>query len=321
MMVKGADTKPSASWQCVLSGAVHRSRQPPSGSRYEPFDWSDMNGLDLFSGIGGISLALKPWVRTVAYCERDRYAQAVLLSRMASNELDRAPIWDDVTSLNGAMLPSVDIIFGGFPCQDISIAGRGEGLEGKRSGLFFEIIRLTRDIRPRFVFLENVPAITLRGLERVLLEFTSLGYDCRWTTLSAGELGAPHLRKRWFLLASDSDSIGSGDQWQDLVRRNSGMDQRTADAGDDGAEESLADTDSKRRIERNSDARWSGGRDCKKEIKRCGSSNGGGRWITEPDVGRVANGIPFRVDRIRGLGNSVVPLQAREAFKKLMGVE
>ena len=71
-----------------------------------------LNGLDLFSGIGGLSIALKPWVRTVAYCERDRYAQAVLLSRMHSNDIDRAPIWDDVTSLRGAMLPSIDMVFG-----------------------------------------------------------------------------------------------------------------------------------------------------------------------------------------------------------------
>jgi DNA (cytosine-5)-methyltransferase 1 len=84
-----------------------------------------MNGLDLFSGIGGISLALEPWVRTVAYCEQDRYAQGVLLSRMRSGGIDRAPIWDDVRTLNKSILPNIDIIFGGFPCQDISVAGLG----------------------------------------------------------------------------------------------------------------------------------------------------------------------------------------------------
>ena len=160
-----------------------------------------MNGLDLFSGIGGIGLALEPWVRTVAYCERDRYAQGVLLSRMRSGDIDKAPIWDDVTTLRADMLPRIDIIFGGFPCQDLSVAGRGKGLAGERSGLFFEIIRLVKELSPRFVFLENVPAIRTRGLSEVVNALTEIGYDCRWTCLSAGDVGAPHKRERWFLLA------------------------------------------------------------------------------------------------------------------------
>jgi DNA (cytosine-5)-methyltransferase 1 len=99
------------------------------------------------------------------------------------------------------MLPRIDIIFGGFPCQDISVAGLGKGLEGDRSGLFFEIVRLARECEPRFIFLENVPAIRTRGGERVVKELASIGYDCRWTTLSAAAVGAPHKRERWFLLA------------------------------------------------------------------------------------------------------------------------
>jgi hypothetical protein len=97
-----------------------------------------VNGLDLFSGIGGITLALSPWVRPVAYCENDRYAQAILLSRQASGDLPIAPIWDDIRTLTYSILPvvKIDIIYGGFPCQDISVAGLGAGLEGKRSGLF-----------------------------------------------------------------------------------------------------------------------------------------------------------------------------------------
>ena len=161
-----------------------------------------MYGLDLFSGIGGITKALEGYVTPIAYCENDRYAQAVLLSRMADGRLPRAPIWDDVTSLRGSMLPSgIDIIYGGFPCQDISVAGRGAGLAGERSGLFFEIVRLVDEIRPRFVFLENVAAITVRGAERVVGEFCRLRYDCRWGILSASDVGANHQRERWWLLA------------------------------------------------------------------------------------------------------------------------
>ena len=139
-----------------------------------------LNGLDLFSGIGGISLALIPWVEAAAYCERDRYAQSVLLQRMWNGELPVSPIWDDVRTLQAAHFNgmAIDIIYGGFPCQDISSAGAGAGLEGERSGLFFEIVRLARELQPRFVFLENVPAISVRGLDRVLLEFTAMGFDC-----------------------------------------------------------------------------------------------------------------------------------------------
>jgi DNA (cytosine-5)-methyltransferase 1 len=137
-----------------------------------------LNGLDLFSGIGGLSVALAPWVRTVAYCECEPYAQAVLLSRQASGDVDVAPIWDDITTLAGFRLPDVDIIYGGFPCQDISVAGNGRGLEGERSGLFFEVCRLVDEIKPPFVFLENVQAIRTRGGERVGKELAARGYDC-----------------------------------------------------------------------------------------------------------------------------------------------
>lgn len=264
-----------------------------------------MNGLDLFSGIGGISLALEPWVRTVAYCERDRYAQAVLLSRMASGQLDRAPIWDDVASLNGSMLPAIDIVFGGFPCQDISVAGVGRGMGGERSGLYTHIERLVEETKPTFVFLENVPAIRTRGLGRVVWGLSSLGYDCRWTVVSAASVGAPHKRDRWFLLAyADSKNIreqqgwGSGSDWE-----------RETQSGLNGSQESLA----------NSDSAW---KQPKQDAGKQSSDwiGDGCWWAIEPNVGRVAHGVPSRVDRIRCLGNAVVPLQARIAFKTLAGI-
>lgn len=298
-----------------------------------------MNGLDLFSGIGGISLALEPWVRTIAYCESDRYAQGVLMSRMREGQLDQAPIWDDVRTLSAEqLLARVDIITGGFPCQDISVAGRGAGLAGERSGLFFEIIRLVDDIRPRFVFLENVPAITVRGLDTVIGSFTELGYDCRWTIVSAAELGAPHLRKRWFLLASDTDRIGLRDRWK---RCEEGEAASSDLAGDDGEKESLADSN-RLWASPGSEARYEprhrpiDRREVVADSTSFGSIKGSwwrekseGQseitfandwWAAEPSVGRVANGIPQRVDRLRCLGNAVVPAQAREAFKRLAGL-
>lgn len=160
-----------------------------------------LNGLDLFSGIGGITLALKEWVRPVAYCENDRYAQGVILSRISSGDLPNAPIWDDVRTLQGSLLPRIDIIYAGFPCQDISIAGNGKGLEGERSGLFFEVMRLAEEIKPKFIFLENVTNIRTKGLFRVVGALVDVGYDCRWDIFSARSIGADHNRRRWFLLA------------------------------------------------------------------------------------------------------------------------
>lgn len=200
-----------------------------------------LNGLDLFSGIGGLSLALEPWVRTVAYCERDAYAKGVLFSRMRTGELHLAPVWPDVQTLRGCDLPApIDIIFGGFPCQDISVAGAGAGLAGERSGLVFELFRLVSECRPKFVFLENVPALAVRGLDRVLLELHALGYDARWTIVSAAEVGAPHLRERiWILAHANGHALRLKPESE---RRGRGE----AEPRGNGEAESLADTDSKR---------------------------------------------------------------------------
>ncbi len=271
-----------------------------------------LNGLDLFSGIGGISLALEPWIKPVAYCENDRYAQSVLLSRMRDGRLHHAPIWDDVRTLNVGIFPSrfpIDIIFGGFPCQDISVAGVGKGLDGSRSGLFFEIIRLTRELRPRFVFLENVPAITVRGLDRVLLEFTALGYDCRWTIVSAAEMGAPHLRERWFLLAHANDE-----------RRGHKPDEQPRSDG-----RTVARLHGQAHLNTASAGleRWLDAKEAWKAFA-LGSGSGSGKWphwLPQPSLCRGAHGLSYRVERLRGLGNAVVPLQAREAFERLMGLK
>ncbi len=261
-------------------------------------------GLDLFSGIGGISKALEQWVSTVAYCERDTYAQAVLLSRMASYDIDSAPIWDDVTSLRGSMLPDIDIIYGGFPCQDISVAGNGAGLEGKRSGLFFEIIRLAQEIKPKFIFLENVPAIRTRGLDRVIQEFTQVGYDCRWTMLSAADIGANHKRERWFLLGHAASAR---------------LDQRLRETSGPVRNESGQPESERRSNDVAHAASEQNGRVCLAGVQSHVADSGW--WDVEPAVGRVVDGIPNRVDRLKCLGNAVVPAQAKAAFKELMGLK
>jgi len=261
-----------------------------------------MNGLDLFSGIGGLSLALDPWVNVIAYCENNKYAQSVLLSRMVDGQLQSAPIWDDIASFGRSVLPRepIDIIFGGPPCQDYSIAGRQKGMAGKRARLSSEFMRVVGEFMPEFVFMENVPAIIGRGFERLLTEISLLGYDCRWTIVSAKEVGAPHIRKRFWLLAHNN-KFGS-----ETRKRQAEICRWKSIAGTSG--EFMDNADKRRQgvSKKEIRSRWNGAFDS-------------GWWETEPDVDRVVNGFPHRVDRIECLGNAVVPLQAREAFKFLMG--
>lgn len=276
-----------------------------------------MYGLDLFSGIGGITKALDGYVFPIAYCEKDLYAQAVLLSRMFDKQLPTAPIWDDVQTLSAEMLPKpIDIIYGGFPCQDISVAGRGEGLGGKRSGLFFEIVRLIREIKPSFVFLENVPNIRTKGLGRVLKELADCGYDCRWGVISAADVGANHKRERWFLLAhSHSDRSGSwGTECAGQFGRSSSVSTGSSMA-DSGRKSSSQENTSTSPVGEGGNTWPNDSRSDGEPLPR------NDWWVSEPAVGRVAYGVPKRVDRLRALGNAVVPSQAREAFERLMGMK
>lgn len=199
-----------------------------------------LNGLSLFTGYGGIDLALREWVNPILYCEIEKYAQAILLSRMEDGALPIAPVWNDVTTLNGCELKGlVDIVYGGFPCQDISVAGKGAGLEGKRSGLFYEVARIVKEVSPTWVFLENVPAIRTRGAIEVQETLSGLGYDSRWLTLSAAEVGANHKRERWFCLAADPKRIKL---WDEQGRGCGTHREGPSFPGDDGEKRSLANS-------------------------------------------------------------------------------
>ena len=246
-------------------------------------DTRKLRCLDLFSGIGGISVALQPWCETVCYCEIDPYDCGVLVKNMAEGNIDVAPIWSDVKTFGQSEIDQVgpiDIICGGFPCQDVSVAGKGAGLAGERSGLFFEIIRLICMVRPRFVFLENVSALLTRGMETVLKELSESGYDAEWQVLGADDVGANHRRKRVWILA-----------YAESVRLEGQRPSREQESYAHG-EQAV--------------------------FMRNGEGSGPAHWATESDVGRLANGLPYRVDRLRCLGNSVVPLCARTAFEMLM---
>jgi len=166
----------------------------------------DLRELALFAGAGGGILGglLAGW-RTVCAVEREHYAACVLAMRQNDGSLRPFPIWDDVTTFDGTPWRGrVDVVSGGFPCQDISLNGNGDGIDGDRSGLWKEMARIIREVRPRFVFVENSPALTSRGLGVVLGDLAEMGFYVRWGCVSAQDVGAPHKRERIWI-AADSE--------------------------------------------------------------------------------------------------------------------
>ena len=156
-----------------------------------------MRILDLFSGIGGFSLGLeRAGMKTVAFCEIDPKARQVLKKHWPD-----VPVYEDVSTLKGNQIGPVDVICGGFPCQDISLAGKGAGLEGARSGLWFEYHRLIKEIKPKYAIIENVSALRSRGLDQVLRSLAKIGYDAEWHCIPASAVGAPHQRDRVWIIA------------------------------------------------------------------------------------------------------------------------
>jgi DNA (cytosine-5)-methyltransferase 1 len=221
-------------------------------------------------------------------------------------------------------VPYVDILAGGFPCQDLSYAGKGAGIDGERSGLWAEYARLIRELRPRYVVVENVSALLARGLGRVLGDLAACGYDAEWDCIPASAVGAPHRRDRiWLIAYSQCDELRLESGWG---------------SGPRGAGASLADVDGEARAL--ADAHG-GGRQVlglpqpggiEGELRHLahGCSQGGqlehpasraGAWESEPDVGRVAHGVPHRVDRLRSLGNALVPQIAEWLGHRILAYE
>jgi len=246
-----------------------------------------MRVLDLFSGIGGFSLGLeRAGMTTVAFCEVDKKCQKVL-----AKHWPEVPIFDDVKTLNKGLLNekgiSVDVICGGFPCQDISLAGKGAGIEGERSGLWSEFARLIGELRPKYVIVENVSALLSRGLDRVLGDLASIGYDAEWHCIPASAVGAPHRRDRIWIVGYP--------QRERLPRNNRG---RSRPQLANGREE-ISNTNCQRL-----EGQWQITSRISQEL---GNPSYGCGWITEPALGRVAHGVSGRVDRLKQLGNAVVP--------------
>ena len=289
-----------------------------------------MNELALFAGAGGGILGghLLGW-RCVCAVEYDKYARNVLLARQRDGCLPKFPIWDDVQTFDGKPWRGVvDVVSGGFPCQDISSAGKGAGIEGARSGLWKEMARIIGEVRPQYAFVENSPLLIRRGLTTVLSDLAEMGYDATWGIVSASQCGAPHERKRIWILAN-ADSIRL-----EKLRTNARQQKKPQSFNSD----TLADTASQRcretrqYSEQSTERASSSGDICnpvctRLERQRQESSGTSTQqpdasdaswWATEPDVGRVANGVAARVDRLRCIGNGQVPIVAETAWRKLV---
>ena len=267
-----------------------------------------MTHLDLFSGIGGFALAAR-WsgLETTAFCENDPYCERVLRKNFPG-----VPIHDDIQTLDGTQFKDIYLITGGFPCQDISIAGKGAGIDGQRSGLWTELHRIIGEVRPRYALIENVPALTFRGGTRVIGDLAEIGYDCEWQIVGADDVGAPHRRKRiWIVAYSKSAGCQTWSSNRMGTEHGSRRNERLP-PGASGTPETLAYSNStgcKEQWRSISDGEEQPAAECR------------GRWLPEPNLGRVAHGIPKRVDRLRGLGNAIAPQVAYEIIHAMQGAE
>lgn len=298
-----------------------------------------LNGISLFAGVAGIDVGLREYVRTVCYVENNAYCQKVIQARIRDGCLDDAPIWDDVKTFNGQPWAGrVDIIFGGFPCQDVSIAGKRAGITGARSGLWKEFARIICEIRPQYAFIENVPGLIAKGFDVLLCDLAEIGYDARWTTLSAAEVGAPHKRERLWILAYAEGTRRPTRPRKGQSRRQS----KVADARCDGSEPKriggISTGTSREMQEQMGKQRFrvdtcNSGQDVVNPAGK-GLRDWAGETVGQPhplteferpsgreierDFCGISYGVHKRVDRLKALGNAVVPLQAKTAFEYLI---
>jgi len=342
-----------------------------------------MNELSLFSGAGGGLLGTKllGW-RNIGYVEHERYCQQIISQRIKDGILDEAPIFGDIDSFieSGAAKKYkgfVDVVTAGFPCQPFSVAGKQAGEDDPRNK-WPQTIQCIRDIRPRYAFLENVPGLLNSGyFPEILGSLAEAGFDARWVVLGADDVGAPHRRKRLWILA-DSDSVGlekyghsestdavvtgqvadadSDDGWAGggtiTQGRGPRLEHRRSSTGQPVGRprEDVADAESKQRNGGDDYARVSmeGGQkpqlgdssgsgdvadsdtghgiQSDKTLRAGGlTSDNGGQyvynaenpsrpWSTEPELGRVAHGVAYRVDRLKAIGNGQVPLVVTQAW-------
>ncbi len=282
-----------------------------------------VNELHLFAGAGGGILGGMLLGHTcVCAVEIEPYCRKVLLQRQRDGILPKFPIWDDVRTFDGKpWRGKIDIICGGFPCQDISCAGKGAGIDGERSGLWSEFARIISEVRPRYAFVENSPMLAVRGLGRVLGDLSEIGYDAEWFVMGADDVGAPQIRKRMWILAYARHKCGGhsfrqriGGTCERELEKTEWQSETVEVARPSAAPETLADAEVPRFADGASGQRQ--------------EQSGGSRawWDADPadedgafesQLGRVADGVANRVDRLKALGNGQVPVVAARAFVEL----
>lgn len=292
-----------------------------------------MKHLDLFSGIGGFALAARivGGIETQQFVELDSYCQKVLAKNFPG-----IPIHDDIQTFT-AKLGDFDLITFGSPCQDFSCANpNGRGLEGERSGLFFEAVRLLRLVRPKYAVFENVANVLTkdRGLQfqQILRAFYESGFDAEWQVISAASVGAPHLRERVFIVAYPYGKRCYNRRNSRNVRHLHSNINRESEKTSQEREQllSLAGTmgEADANLESFGLTRLGNASNIQSSNRKIHPSNntsqvngGCNYWSTEPGILRVANGIPDRIHRIRGLGNAVVPQVAAIALRRVLELE
>jgi DNA (cytosine-5)-methyltransferase 1 len=229
----------------------------------------------LFSGIGGFDLGLERAGHEIVWqVENEPYCRRVLAKHWPD-----VPCHSDVHDVGAHNLEEVSVICGGFPCQPVSVAGKQLAQDDER-WLWPEFARVIRELRPRYALVENVPGLLVRGMGDVLRDLAELGYDAEWGCVSAASVGAPHLRKRIFIVAHAKVMLCDGSDLHSRSDRNRAPVVQPRDGSSTEAPSS-----------------W---------------------WSVEPNVGRVAHGVPNRVDRLRGLGNAIVPQVAEWIGRRLM---
>lgn len=288
--------------------------------------------LDLYSGIGGFSKAFEDvsseHFKTHAFCEIDKYAQLVL-----KKHWPLTPIFEDVRTIPGKMFRHrIEIICGGFPCQDISVAGKQRGInEETRSGLWFEYKRLIEEIKPRWVVIENVANLRSNGLAVVLKDLSEIGYDAEWEIISARSVGAPHLRERIWIVAYPSNTQSLG-----LQRLQADREQVTSSHGEErlsvcgGKINTAGDINSKSDAVTNTNDFRFWPTFATEEEKQFWWAKATVKfrnwWETEPDICRVDDGLPQELDKVRSqrikqLGNSIVPPIVEIIAKRILELE
>jgi DNA (cytosine-5)-methyltransferase 1 len=284
---------------------------------------STLREMALFAGAGGGILGghLLGW-KTICAVEWEPYPACVLAARQNDKILPPFPIWDDVQTFDGRPWRGlVDVVSGGFPCQDISSAGRGAGIDGEKSSMWKHMARIVGEVRPRLVYVENSPLLIKRGAALVISDLTALGYDCQWCIVSAADCGAPHKRDRFWLVGNTNDygqttakvSRGfaqGGDSDKTWQEQASELERSGEQYG------KLVNTVSERRCSR--DSKRQDAEDARQRPTDTRNNKGRvGSWDIEPNVGRVANGVAARVDRLKAIGNGQVPVVAATAFNIL----